>query len=54
MTETEPDTALDFLRSLAAFVIIEPEPLEAVTIDDLLTERVLTLNTKGDWHYAGT
>lgn len=54
MTETEPGTPLAFLRSLAAFVITEPEPLEAITIDDLLTERILTLNAKGDWHYAGT
>lgn len=29
------------------------EPLEAVTVQDLQAERILTLNTKGDWYYVG-
>ncbi len=47
MTETEEETPL------AAFVLSEPEPLEAVSVEDLLTEHIFTLNTKGEWRYAG-
>ena len=53
MTETEEETPLAFLRNLAAFVLSEPEPLEAVSVEDLLTEHIFTLNPKGEWRYAG-
>lgn len=52
MTETEPpEEPLEKLRRLVALLPFNFEPLEAVTLEDLQTEKILSFQN-GELHHA--
>ncbi len=45
-----PEDPVEFLRSLSTLFPDCSEPLEALTVDELIAEKILTLNQDGDYH----